>query len=147
MWIVDNVNKQMQESLRKRAELNWVAEVGKRQVDEHLACMEVASFELLMAAFAQVKFERGKYEEELGKQQQEANRLLIPSQVTLPILVVPPSCEMPKSSAAVEPNNQPTSSCIIAPLPQKNDISIGQGSANGKYSFQRIPMHLLKIRC
>ena len=95
--------------------------------------MEVASFELLMAAFAQVKFERGEYEEELGKRWQEANRLLIPSQVTLPILFVPPSCEMPKVSAAVEPNNQLTSSHIIAPLPQKNDISIGQGSVNGKF--------------
>ena len=130
---VDDVNKQMQESLRKRAELNRVAEVGKRQVDERLARLEAASFELLTAAFAQVKFERGEYEEELGKRRQEANRLRIPSEVTPPIIFVPPSRETPKSSAAVEPNNQPTSSRIIAPLPQNNDISIGQGSANGKF--------------
>ena len=69
----------------------------------------------------------------MRKRWQEANQLLIPSQVTLPILFVPPSREMPKLSAAVEPNNQPMSSCIIAPLPQKNDISIGQGLANGKF--------------
>ena len=72
---VDDVNKQMQESLRKRAELNRVAEVGKRQVDERVARLEAASFELLTAAFAQVKFERGEYEEELGKRRQEANRI------------------------------------------------------------------------
>ena len=97
-----------------------------------MARLEVASFELLTAAFAQVKFERGEYEEELGKRRQEANRLLIPSEVTPPIIFVPPSRETPKSSAPVEPNNRPTSSHLIAPLPQK-DISIGQSSANGKF--------------
>ena len=92
----------MQESLRKRAESNRVAEVGKHQVDEHLAHLEAANFELLTAAFAQVKFERGEYEEELGKQWQEANRLLIPSPAMQPISALPPSHETPKSSDAVE---------------------------------------------
>ena len=129
---VDDVNKQMQESLRKRAELNRVAEVGKRQVDERLARLEAASFELLTAAFAQVKFERGEYEEELGKRRQEANRLLIPSPAIQPISALPPSRETPKASEAVERDNRPTSSRLMAPLPQK-DISIGQSSANGKF--------------
>lgn len=122
----------MQESLRKRARLNQVAEVRKHQVDEHLARLEAANFELLMAAFAQVKFERGEYEEELGKRRQEANRLLIPSPAMQPISALPPSRETPKLSDAVERDNRPTSSCLIAPLPQK-DISIGQSSVNGKF--------------
>lgn len=130
---VDDVNKQMRESIQKRVELNRAAEVEKRQVNERLARLEAASFELLTAAFAQVKSERGEYEEELGKRQQEAHRMLIPSQTNRPISTLPPARETPNLAGPIEAENPPTSTRNIVPLPQRKEISTGQSSANGKF--------------
>ena len=130
---VDDVNKQMRESIQKRVELNRAADVEKRQVNERLARLEVASFELLTAAFAQVKFERGEYEEELGKRRQEAHRMLIPSQINRPISTLPPARKTPNLAGPIEAENPPTSTRNIAPLPQRKEISTGQSSANGKF--------------